>query len=65
MTPVELIVFLFLCFVIGRVGHLGPARWGWPTGGVPAFAVVIAMLFFEVRSIVRALLNAAPCRAGK
>ena len=63
MTPAELIIFLF--FVTGFAGHLGPARWGWLTGVLPAFAVVIAMLFFEVRSIVRALLNAAPRRAGK
>jgi hypothetical protein len=65
MTLIELIIFLFLCFVIGFVGHLVSTRWGWLIGVIPAFAIIIAMLFFQVRSMFVALWNAVSRRAGK
>jgi hypothetical protein len=65
MTLIEPIVFMLLCFVIGFVGHLVSARWGWLVGIIPALAVVTVMLFFEVRSLFLALWKAATRRAGK
>jgi len=65
MTLIELIVSLFLCFVIGFVGHLVSARWGWLIGVIPALAVMTVMLFFEVRSMFVALWKALSRRTGK
>jgi hypothetical protein len=65
MTLIELIVFLFLCSVIGFVGHLVSARWGWLLGVIPALLVMTMMLFFQVRSTIVALWNAVSRRSGK
>jgi len=65
MTLIELIIFLFLCLVMGFVGHLVSARWGWLIGVIPALGVMAVMLFFEVRSMFVALWNAVSRRAGK
>ena len=65
MTLIELIVLLFLCSVIGFLGHLVSARWGWLIGVIPALAAMAVMLFFEVRRMFVALWNAVSRRAGK
>jgi hypothetical protein len=65
MTLIELVIFWFLCFVIGFVGHLISPRWGWLVGVIPAIAVMIVMLFFQIRSIFVELWKAVSRRAGK
>ena len=65
MTLIELIIFWLLCFVIGFVGHLIAPRWGWLVGVIPAIAVMIVMLFFQVRRIFVELWKAVSHRPGK
>jgi hypothetical protein len=65
MTFIELLIFLFLCVVVGFLGRLFSHRWGWLAGAIPVCLVLLVMLFAEVRALFMALRSAVSRRSGK